>query len=112
MALSRDQRLSLWRDLKEIGEKTREFNYIPQRYLEDLANSDPAELCWRYVFNREQQDGFTRLWQEGRLDLSVENVVWRRRSLFSASPEIVREAERKVAGAEFDVRTQKQRPGQ
>jgi hypothetical protein len=64
--------------------------------LEDLANSDPSELCWRYVFNREQQDGLTPLWEEARLELSVENVVWRRQALFASASEIIREAERRL----------------
>jgi hypothetical protein len=62
MALSNEQRLSLWRDLRRIARETAEFDYIPGRFIQDLANSDPSELCWRYVFNREQQNGFQRLW--------------------------------------------------
>ena len=33
-------------DLLHIAEETRQFNppYIPSRYLQDLLNSDPAEL--------------------------------------------------------------------
>ena len=28
-------------ELLRIGEETREFDYIPSRYLQDVANSDP-----------------------------------------------------------------------
>lgn len=107
MALTQDQRIEFMRALARTGRETGKFDYIPARFLEDLTNSDPAELCWRYVFNREQQDGFTRLWSERRLDLSVDNVVWTKRAVFSSAPAIVEEAERKLREAGFDVRQQR-----
>jgi hypothetical protein len=34
------------------------------------------------VLAKEMTDGFERLWREGRLDLTVENLAWRHRSMF------------------------------
>jgi hypothetical protein len=74
----------LMRDLIHIAEETRQFKppYIPSRYLQDLANSNPGELVERYVLAKNPTDGFHRLWQEQRLDLTVENVAWKHRRLF------------------------------
>jgi hypothetical protein len=96
----------LMADLLHIAEETRQFKppYIPSRYLQDLANSDPAELVYKYVLAKEATDGFARLWAEGRLDLTVENVAWKHRKLFP--PTVARAATKRLAAAGFDVKTQ------
>ena len=107
MAMTDANKKKLLAELIHIGEETKEFNYIPSRYLQDVANSDPAELVLRYVLAKEMTDGFGRLWREGRLDLAVENVAWKNRHMFPAK--VGREAEVRLAAAGFDVRTQKQK---
>jgi hypothetical protein len=97
---------ALLADLLHIAEETREFDppYIPHRYLQDVSNDDPAELVYKYVLAKEPTDGFTRLWHEKRLDLSVENVGWKHRASFP--PEVGKKAAARLAAAEFDVHTQ------
>jgi hypothetical protein len=90
-------------ELLHIADETREFDYIPSRYLQDVANSDPAELIYKYVL-KDSTSGFNRLWQEQRLDLTVENVAWRNRSLFP--PTVGRAAADRLAACGFNVRTQ------
>jgi hypothetical protein len=104
-----DAKRALMSDLLDIAEQTRQFKppYIPTRYLQDLANSDPAELVYKYVLAKDATAGFERLWREGRLDLTVENVAWRHRHLFP--PTVGRAAADRLAAAGFDVRAQKQR---
>jgi hypothetical protein len=94
----------LMADLLQIAEETRQFKppYIPSRYLQDLANSDPAELVYKYVMAKDPTDGFERLWREGRLDLTVENVAWKHRQLFP--PRVGQAAAARLASAGFDVR--------
>jgi len=96
----------LMADLLHIAEETRQFKppYIPSRYLQDLANSDAAELVCKYVLAKEPTDGFERLWSEQRLDLSVENVAWNHRHLFP--PTVGRTAAARLRAADFDVQTQ------
>jgi hypothetical protein len=96
-------------DLLQIAQETRQFKppYIPSRYLQDLANSDPAELVYKYVMAKKPTDGFERLWREGRLDLAVENVAWKHRHLFP--PRVGQAATSRLASAGFDVRTQRHR---
>jgi hypothetical protein len=97
----------LMADLLAIADQTRQFDppYIPSRYLQDLANSDPAELVYKYVLAKDPTDGFVRLWQEKRLDLTVENVAWQHRRLFPAK--VGRVAADRLASVGFDVRTQR-----
>lgn len=105
MAMSNENKKKLLAELIHIGEETREFDYIPARYLQDVANSDPEALILRYVLAKEMTDGFERLWREGRLDLTVENVAWKHRAMFP--PKVGREAAAGLAAAGFDVRAQK-----
>jgi hypothetical protein len=94
----------LMAELLQIGEQTKEFDYIPSRYLQDVANSDPAELIYKYVLAKEMTAGFHRLWEERRLDLTVENLAWRNRRLFP--PRVGMEADARLAACGFDVRHQ------
>jgi len=105
--MNEEDRLRLMRDLIRIAEETRQFKppYIPSRYLQDLANSDPTELVERYVLAKNPSDGFQRLWEEQRLDLTVENVAWQHRDLFR--PEVGRAAAERLASAGFDVAMQR-----
>ena len=97
----------LFVDLLHIAEETREFDppYIPSYYLQDVANSDPAELVYKYVLAKDMTDGYERLWREGRLDLAVENVAWRYRSAFP--PKVGRSAKSRLEASGFDVLKQK-----
>lgn len=104
--MKEEDKESLRQDLYRIAEETRKFHppYIPGRYLQDLANSDPAELVYKYVLAKDPTDGFVRLWHEQRLDLTVENVAWKHRRSF---PERVgKAAAERLTRADFDVRTQ------
>lgn len=91
--------------LIKAGQDCREFGYYPGRFLQDAARSDPMDLCRRYVLG-PPTDGFTRLMQERRLDLSVESVVWRFRRHLPA--DLVDAARQRLREVGFDVHTQKQ----
>jgi hypothetical protein len=109
MAMKLEDKKRLMADLLHIAEETRRFKppYIPSRYVEDLANSDPAELVLRYVLAKDPTDGFQRLWLERRLDLSVENIAWKHRHAFP--PRVAKAAASRLAEAGFDVKTQTQK---
>lgn len=102
--MTKDERAALLADLRRIGQEAKTFKYIPSRFLQDLAVSDPTELVARYVMAPQPSDGFKRLWEEHRLDLSVENVAWKNRHLFTQ--EVVDVAAKRLLQAGFDVNTQ------
>ena len=101
--MSDHERAKLKRALLHIAEETRTFGYLPSRFLQDVARSDPAELVERYV-RSPITEGFTKLYLAKRLDLAVENFAWKFRHLFP--PDVVEEARRRLADGHFDVETQ------
>ena len=107
--MTNKDRLLLLKGLTSIGVEAKKFGYVPTRFLQDLARcvADPADLIGRYV-RGPPSDGFERLREHGRLDLTVENVAWRHRHLFAA--DIGAAAERRLAAAGFDVHTQERTP--
>jgi hypothetical protein len=106
MTSSDTKRNRLFGALRKIAEETRHFDppYIPGRFLQDLAISDPTELVARDVLKPNPSEGFERFWREGRLDLSVENVAWRFRWLFPQ--EVSRAARERLRAAGFDPAAQ------
>ena len=106
--MTKDERAALFSELRRIADETREFNYIPARFLQDLATSDPGELIARYVLAPRPSAGFERLWQEGRLDVAVENVAWKYRHLFP--PAVGEAAAKRLKAVGFDVHGQRMAP--
>lgn len=70
-----------------------------------MANSDPKALILRYVLAKDMTTGFHRLWEEKRLDLTVENVAWLNRAMFP--PRVGLAASERLAACGFDARTQR-----
>jgi hypothetical protein len=101
--VTKDERVLLFNELRRIGETTKEFDYIPGRFLQDLASSDPADLIRRYVLAPRPSAGFERLWEEGRLDVAVEYVAWKYRHLLPV--EVGEAAAKRLKAAGFDVHT-------
>lgn len=52
-----------------------ELKYRPRVFLDMVTMTGGVATAKTLINAEEQSDGFTRLWQEGRLDLSVEAVV-------------------------------------
>jgi hypothetical protein len=90
-------------ELKRVLRECYAIGYTAGYFRNDLANSDPAELCMRYTLN-PPTEGYLRLYEERRLDLAVENVVWKFRADFPT--EVVKRARQRLADFEFDVITQ------
>lgn len=90
-------------ELKSVLAECYSIGYTAGYFRNDLANSNPAELCLRYTLNAPSK-GLMTLVQLGRLDLSVENVVWKFRRDFPA--EAVAKARNRLAELGFDVTTQ------
>lgn len=103
---SRERKAALYRELIRVGKECKTFGYDPNRFLPDVANSDPVELVHRYVLRERPSDGFERLVRERRLDLSVESVAWRFRDLF---PEVAAAARQRLREVGFDVEAQRYR---
>ena len=88
-----------------IYRKAREIGYTPSIFLRMLNEMDARPTARKLINAQKPSDGYTRLWELGRLDLSVEAVVhdnaeWH--SLFTPD-ELQRCKERLTAYGYFDT---------
>lgn len=62
-----------------------ECGYIATRFLQMVSNNGGLKTAQKLLATSEPSDGFTVLWENHRLDLTVENLVLKPefRSLFS-----------------------------
>lgn len=89
-------------------EAQRVLNYRPALFLQMLGSSGGYQTVSTLISQPKPSDGFTRLWEGGRLDLSVEALVtesrWRRcfdADLLLAAEKRLREAGYEVAVPEL-----------
>ena len=65
-------------EMLRVYEEAAQFGYRPTRFLE-MVNSSGGIATAQQLLRNGPSDGFTRLWEEGRLDLSVEAIVLQER---------------------------------
>ena len=70
ITLFNEEMFNLYR--KTVNETT----YRPTRFHEMLEKDGGVETARRLLNTDNLSDGYTRLWGLGRLDLSVEAVIW------------------------------------
>ncbi len=81
----------------------REIGYNATRFMQMVGASGGAEAARHLLTGRDASDGFTTLWEHGRLEMSVEAHVllpWYR-ELFTETQ--VETAERRLREYRFDV---------
>jgi hypothetical protein len=81
----------------------REIGYNPTRFMQMVGELGGVEAARRLLKGRDASDGFTTLWEHGRLDVSVEAFVLLRcyRDLFADDQRET--AERRLVDHRFDV---------
>jgi hypothetical protein len=66
----------LLQDFTEGAEQLkREMGYNPTYFLGMVAEHGSAEASRRLIRSKDASDGFTRLWEAGRLDMTVEAMA-------------------------------------
>ncbi len=53
------------------------YGYHPTRFLQMLANQGPVDTAISLVMEPKYHEGFTKLWELNRLDLTVEAIIRR-----------------------------------
>ncbi len=53
------------------------YGYRPSYFLQMLRNYGPVDTAIRLVMAPKFHEGFTKLWELGRLDLTVEAIILR-----------------------------------
>ena len=61
--------------LRQDCDESESIGYTPKKFRVMLANDGPVNACRRVIMLSYPADGFTTLWEKGRLDLTAEAVV-------------------------------------
>ena len=91
-------------EMVKIYNEAKQFDYYPNYFLRMVVDRGGLSAA-KYLLGGERlSDGFVRLWEEQRLDLSVEALALRDpwRALFTH--EELAEAQRRLDGVRYDVR--------
>ncbi len=62
-------------EMLRIHREAAEFDYHPSYFLQMVVSQGGVSAAKQLLSSSNPQSGFTRLWEEGRLDLSVEAIV-------------------------------------
>jgi hypothetical protein len=63
--------------LRDATRQCQRLRYNPTPMIQMMAESGPLGACQRLLDKREVSEGFTRLWELKRLDLTVEAIALR-----------------------------------
>ena len=87
-----------------IYEEAKEFGYYPNYFLGMVMDQGGLPTAKQLLIGNNLSDGFVRLWEEQRLDLSVEALALRDpwSSLFTR--EELAEAQRRLDGVGYDAK--------
>ena len=66
---------SFHREMLRIYEEAKGFGYYPNYFLGMVVDRGGLSSAKHLISGSQLSDGFVRLWEEGRLDLSVEALV-------------------------------------
>ena len=91
------------REMLRIYEDAKDFDYYSTYFLRMVVNQGGLAAAKQLLGGTRVSDGFVRLWEEQRLDLSVEALALRepRSALFRQ--EELAEARRRLAGTGYEV---------
>lgn len=91
---------ALWASCRE----SRTLGYRPTAFETMLGDDGGVETAHRLLATFKYQDGFRRLWELGRLDLSLECHVLRPRYRALFSNDELAEARKRLSQLDYDPR--------
>ncbi len=91
------------RDMRDGARRCREFGYNPTYWQKMVSQHGAVDAARRLLNGSRASDGFTRLWEESRLDLSVEFAILQPKYTDLFTREERTEARRRLELYEFDV---------
>lgn len=63
--------------LRAVGICINQYGYRPTRFLQLIENQCPVTTAIQLVMEPTYHEGFTKLWELNRLDLTVEAIIRR-----------------------------------
>jgi hypothetical protein len=91
------------RDMRDGARRCREFGYNPTYWQKMVSQHGAVDAAKRLLKGSRASDGFTRLWEEGRLDLSVEFFILLPKYADLFTSEERAEARRRLELYEFEI---------
>ena len=89
-------------EMLRIYEEAKEFDYYPTYFLRMVVDQGGLPAARQLLSGNRLSDGFVRLWEEQRLDLSVEALALREPWSVLFSQEELAEAQRRLDGAGYE----------
>ena len=90
------------REMLRIYDEAKEFGYYPTYFLRMVTDRGGLSAAKHLLIGTNLSDGFVRLWEEGRLDLSVEVLATRDPWSTLFTREELTEARRRLDGVEYE----------
>jgi hypothetical protein len=89
--------------LESVMVSKNELNYNPTYFVRMLSEHGCIETAKQLILSKQYSEGFTKLWELGRLDLTVEAIVLHDefRALFS--PEVILAAQKRLHELNYDT---------
>ncbi len=91
-------------EMLRIYEEAREFGYYPNYFRGMVVERGGLSAAKHLLGGNQLSDGFVRLWEEQRLDLSVEALALQAPWTALFTQKELAEAQRRLDGAEYDWR--------
>ena len=91
-------------EMLRIYEGAKEFDYYPTYFLRMVMGRGGLSTAKHLLGGNKLSDGFVRLWEEQRLDLSVEALALRDPWSALFTQQELAEAQRRLDGAGYDLR--------
>ena len=102
---SRDSEMNLedrfHREMLRIYDEAKEFGYYPTYFLGMVTDRGGLSAAKHLLVGTNLSDGFVRLWEEDRLDLSVEALAIRDPWSALFTRDELAEAQRRLGGARY-----------
>ena len=94
---------SFQQEMLRIYDKAKEFNYYPTYFRRMVVDRGGLSTAKHLLSGTELSDGFVRLWDEQRLDLSVEALAIQPPWSAMFTHEELTEARRRLEGVKYDL---------
>lgn len=91
-------------EMLRIYEEAKRFDYSATYFRRMVVDEDGLSAAKQLLSGNKLSDGFVRLWQEDRLDLSVEALALQEPWSVLFAQEELAEAKRRLVGAEYNLK--------
>lgn len=93
----------LTKEFLKAAQQCKKIGYNPGRFLQMLEQQGSVATSVQLVMARDYHEGFTKLWELKRLDLTVEAIIQQEPFNNLFAQEVIERAKQKLKEVEFVV---------